>query len=108
MRFWRQAKPGSKMTSRLEPVRIWNERFYRSCDDCTDARYCGQPSHVLVTFCLSDNGALELIDPFLCPLNLIGKFAESEPRCRRQASVLRVPHDLDQCRGFRRTGTGND
>src|ERR1039457_6983186 len=102
MRPWRQAKPGSKVTSGLKPVGVWNERLYGGRDDHSNARYRYQPPHVLVTFCLNDNRTLELIDPLLRPLNLIVKFAESEAGRRRQANVLLVTHDLDQCRSLRR------
>src|SRR5579863_5820958 len=101
MRPWRQSKPRSKMTSGLKPVRVWNERLDGGCNDGSDARYRGQPSHVLVTLCLNDNRTFELVDPLLRPLNLIGKFAESQARRRRQASVLLITYDLNQCRSLR-------
>ena len=86
MRFWRQAKPGSKVTSGLKSAGICNERFYGGRDDCADARYRCQPSHVGVTFCRNDNYAFEVIDPLLRALNLVGKFVESQsghaPRLR--------------------------
>src|SRR5450756_2241927 len=93
MRPWRQAKPGSKVTSGLKPVGVWNERLYGGRDDHSNARYRYQPPHVLVTFCLNDNRPLELVDPLPRPLNLIGKFAESEApagaRCTKQTMNLR-------------------
>ena len=47
-------------------------------------------------------------DPLLRPLNLIGKFAESEATCLRQTNVFVFMHNLDQCRNLCRAGGCDD
>ncbi len=49
---------------------------------------------------------IELVDLARQRLDLIGDFSQSQTDCFWQASVLFVPHDLDQLRYFRRADSG--
>jgi hypothetical protein len=90
MRPRREPEPGGKVTSRPEPVRIWNQRFDGRRRDRADTRDRAQTTHVFVALCLGDDLALKSFDLLGERVDLVDKACKGEARCRRQASIRRV------------------